>query len=62
MRILSDNSKAANEYSNKTAIIETVVLLRDKKVDGHISVKLDADKLNLKSGKAIYDDIKAYVR
>lgn len=42
MRSLSDNSKAASEYSNKTAIIETVVLLGREKVDSHISVKLGA--------------------
>lgn len=41
---------------------ETVVLFGRENVDSHISVKLDADKLNLKSGKATYDDIKAYVR
>lgn len=42
--------------------VETVVLLGRENVDSHISVKLDADKLNLKSGKATYDDIKAYVK
>lgn len=42
--------------------VETVVLLGRENVDSHISVKLDADKLNLKSGKATYDDVKAYVR
>lgn len=47
MRSLSDNSKAASEYSNKTAIIETVVVLHDKKVDEQINIKLDVEKLGL---------------
>ena len=42
--------------------IDTVVLLSSGSVDGHISVKLDVNKLNLKPGKATYDDIKSYVR
>ena len=42
--------------------METVVVLRDKKVDGHIGIDLDVEKLGLKSGNATYNDIKAYVR
>ena len=41
--------------------VETVVVLRDKKVDGHISIDLDVEKLEIRDNKATYDDIKAYV-
>lgn len=41
--------------------LETVVLLRDKKVDGHISIDLDVEKLGIQDKKATYDEIKAYV-
>ena len=42
--------------------IETVVVLGRQRIDSHISVDLDVKKLGIKSGKATYDDIKAYVR
>ena len=41
--------------------VETVVLLSDKKVDGHINIDLDVEKLESKGGTAIYPEIKAYV-
>lgn len=41
--------------------METVVVLRDKKVDGHIGIDLDVEKLGINDKKATYDDIKAYV-
>ena len=41
--------------------VETVVVLRDKKVDGHISIDLDVEKLGIQDKKATYDEIKAYV-
>jgi 23S rRNA (uracil1939-C5)-methyltransferase len=41
--------------------VETVVVLRDKKVDGHISIDLDVEKLEIQDKKATYDEIKAYV-
>ena len=40
---------------------ETVVLLSDKKVDGHINIDLDVEKLESKSGTATYHEIKGYV-
>ena len=40
---------------------ETVVLLSDKKVDSHVSIDLDVEKLEGKSGTATYAEIKAYV-
>ena len=40
---------------------ETVVLLSDKKVDGHINIDLDVEKLEGKSGSATYAEIKAYI-
>ena len=42
--------------------VETVVLLSDKKVDGHISIDLDVEKLESKSGTATYAEIKAYIK
>lgn len=44
-----------------TPHIETVVVLRDKKVDGHIGIDLDVEKLGIQDKKATYDEIKAYV-
>jgi 23S rRNA (uracil1939-C5)-methyltransferase len=41
--------------------VETVVLLSDKKVDGHINIDLDVEKLESKGGTATYAEIKAYV-
>ena len=41
--------------------VETVVLLQDKKVDGHIGINLDTDKLEIPNRGATYDEIKAYV-
>ena len=41
--------------------VETVVVLRDKKVDGHIGIDLDVEKLEIRDNKATYDDIKVYV-
>ncbi len=41
---------------------ETVVVLRDKKVDGHINVDLDVVKLGLKSKEATYSEIKSYIK
>ena len=41
--------------------VETVVLLSDKKVDSHVSIDLDVEKLEGKSETATYAEIKAYV-
>ena len=41
--------------------IETVVLLSREKVDGHINIDLDVEKLESKSGTATYHEIKDYV-
>ena len=45
----------------QTGNVETVVLLHDKKVDGHIGIDLDTDKLEIPNRGATYDEIKAYV-
>ena len=42
--------------------VETVVLLSREKVDGHISIDLDVEKLESKSGTATYAEIKAYIK
>ena len=42
--------------------METVVILRDKKVDGHIGINLDVEKLGLKSKEATYSEIKSYIK
>ena len=41
--------------------VETVVLLRGEKVDGHVEIDLDVDKPGRKSGTATYTEIKAYI-
>lgn len=41
--------------------IETVVLLSGEKVDSHISIDLDVEKLEGKSGTATYAEIKEYI-
>ncbi len=41
--------------------VETVVVLRDKIVDGHINIDLDVEKLGIQDKRATYDEIKAYV-
>ena len=45
----------------KLYTVETVVLLSREKVDGHISIDLDVEKLESKSGTATYAEIKAYI-
>lgn len=42
--------------------VEAVVILRDKKVGGHINAKLDVKKLVIQSSSTIYGQIKAYVK
>ena len=49
------------DFYPQTRHVETVVVLRDKKVDGHISIDLDVEKLGIQDKKATYDEIKAYV-
>ena len=49
-------------YLISSCHVETVVLLSDKKVDGHISIDLDVEKLESKSGTATYAEIKAYIK
>ena len=44
-----------------TGHVETVVLLRGEKVDGHVEIDLDVDKPGRKSGTATYAEIKAYI-
>ena len=41
--------------------VETVVLLRGEKVDGHVEIDLDVDKPGRKAGTATYAEIKAYI-
>ena len=41
--------------------VETVVLLSDKRVDGHIDIDLDVEKLESKGGRATYPEIKEYI-
>ena len=47
--------------STQTKTRETVVLLSREKVDGHINIDLDVEKLESKSGTATYAEIKAYI-
>lgn len=52
----------AIQYKKKLSPhVETVVLLSDKKVDSHVSIDLDVEKIEGKSGTATYAEIKAYV-
>ena len=44
-----------------TMDVETVVLLSREKVDGHINIDLDVEKLESKGGTATYAEIKAYI-
>lgn len=41
--------------------VETVVLLCREKVDGHININLDVEKLVSKSGTATYAEIRDYI-
>ena len=41
--------------------VETVVILSREKVDGHINIDLDVEKLESKAGTASYPEIKDYV-
>ena len=43
-------------------LVETVVLLSGEKVDGHIDIDLDVEKLEGKSETATYAEIKAYIK
>ena len=67
LRILCDGGyelkrvRAVDQFGH-TVHVETVVLLSDKKVDGHVSIDLDVEKLEGKSGTATYAEIKAYVQ
>ncbi len=45
----------------QTSHLETVVLLSGQKIDSHISIDLDVEKLEGKSGTATYDEIKEYI-
>ena len=45
-----------------TKHVETVVLLSDKRVDGHINIDLDVEKIESKGGRATYVEIKDYVK
>ena len=42
--------------------VETVVLLSDKRVDGHTDIDLDVEKLESKGGRATYAEIKDYIK
>ena len=42
--------------------VETVVLLRGEKVDGHVEIDLDVDKPGEKAGTATYAEIKGLCR
>ena len=54
-------SRSPDIYNGVSRHVETVVLLSDKKVDGHINIDLDVEKLESKGGTATYAEIKAYV-
>ena len=45
-----------------TANVETVCLLSRQKVDGHIDIDLDVEKLESTGGRATYVEIKEYVK
>ena len=47
-------------YFISSSHVETVVLLSDKKVDGHINIDLDVEKLESKGGTATYTEIKDF--
>ena len=42
--------------------VETVVLLGDKRVDGHIKIDVDVEKLDNTGGRATYIEIKEYIK
>ena len=42
--------------------VETVCLLSRQKVDGHIDIDLDVEKLESTGGRATYAEIKEYVK
>ena len=46
----------------KRTTVETVVLLGDKRVDGHIKIDVDVEKLDNTGGRATYAEIKDYVK
>jgi len=46
----------------QTSKVETVVLLSGEKVDGHIDIDLDSEKLEKKAGTATYAEIKDYIK
>ena len=50
------------DFYPQTPHVETVVLLRGVKTDGHINVDLDVEKLGLKSKEATYSEIKSYIK
>ena len=56
------NGESVYSLSPKRTTDETVVLLSDKKVDGHINIDLDVEKLKSKGGTATYTEIKAYIK
>ena len=66
LRILADGGyqlrkvRPVDQFGH-TVHVETVVLLSREKVDGHISIDLDVEKLESKSGTATYAEIKAYL-
>lgn len=58
------NNAAINKIKDKLSIaahVEKAVLFSDKKVDGHVSIDLNVEKLEGKSRTATYMEIKAYV-
>ena len=58
LAIIGDFCRYHNRVSRH---VETVVLLRGEKVDGHVEIDLDVDKPGRKSGTATYAEIKAYI-
>lgn len=59
---LTPEDSTAEDMFPYTVHVETVVLLSREKVDGHISIDLDVEKLENKGGSATYSEIKAYVK
>lgn len=67
LRYLCDRGYEIKRYRTcdmfpQTVHVETVVLLSDKRVDGHIDIDLDVEKLESKGSRATYAEIKDYVK
>ncbi|MBP5275625.1 MAG: 23S rRNA (uracil(1939)-C(5))-methyltransferase RlmD [Lachnospiraceae bacterium] len=52
----------ACDMFSQSVHVETVVLLGDKRVDGHIKIDVDVEKLDNTGGRATYAEIKDYIK